>query len=94
MVVLRRLLDTGWLTRERCDTAWAQEYERVLQLVQAGGGGNFHRTTVARVGRRFVRALVVSTLEGQALYRDAFRMLGIKKTETFNSIGREAGVMV
>ena len=94
MVILRRLLDAGWLTRERFDTAWAQENERLRELVQAGsGGGDFYRTTVARVGRRFARALVMSTLEGRTLYRDAFRMLGVRKTETFNNLGREAGVM-
>ncbi len=94
LVILRRLLDAGWLTRERFDTAWAQENERLRKFVQAGSsGGDFYRTTVARVGRRFARALVVSTLEGQTLYRDAFRMLGVKKTKTFNNIGREAGVM-
>ena len=94
LVILRRLLDAGWLTRERFDTAWAQENERLRKLVAGNtGGGDFYRTTVARVGRRFARALVVSTLEGQTLYRDAFRMLGMKKTETFNNLGREVGVM-
>ena len=94
LVILRRLLDAGWLTRERFDAAWRQENERLRKLVQAGsGGGDFYRTTVSRVGRRFTRALVVSTMEGQTLYRDAFRMLGVKKTETFNNLGREAGVM-
>jgi hypothetical protein len=39
----------------------------------------------------FARAVVESTLEGQTLYRDAFRMLGVSKTETFNTIGKEAG---
>ncbi len=57
LVVLRRLFDSGWLARERFDTAWAQENERLRKMVQAGGtGGDFHRTTVARVGRRFARA--------------------------------------
>ncbi len=94
LVILRRLLDADWLTRERFDAAWAQEHERLRKLVRTGsGGGDFYRATVARVGRRFARALVVSTIEGQTLYRDAFRMLGVKKTETFNNIGREAGVM-
>ena len=32
-------------------------------------------------------------LEGQTLYRDAFRMLGVSKTETFNNLGREVGLM-
>ena len=91
LVILRRLLDANWLTRRRFDSAWAQENERLRKLVHAGSaGGDFHRTAVARVGRRFARALVASTLEGQTLYRDAFRMLGIRKTETFNNLGREA----
>ena len=95
MVILRRLLDLDWLTREYFDIVWAQESERLQMLAQKGNGsgGDFYRTTVARVGRRFARALVVSTLEGQTLYRDAFRMLGIRKTKTFNNLGREAGVI-
>ena len=93
LVILRRLLDAGWLNRERFDTSWVQENQRLRKLAQAGSGGDFYRTTVARVGWRFTRALVVSTLEGQTLYRDAFRMLGVRKTETFNNLGREAGVM-
>ena len=94
LVILRRLLDADWLTRERFDTAWAQETKRLQEQAQAGSdGGDFYRTTIVRVGRRFARALVVSTLEGQTLYRDAFRMLGVKKPETFNNLGHEAGVI-
>ena len=95
LVILRRLLDARWLTRERFDTAWEQEIERLRTLVQAGssGGGDFYRTTAARVSRRFARALVESTLEGQTLYRDAFRMLGVSKTKTFNNLGREVGAV-
>jgi hypothetical protein len=45
-------------------------------------GGNYYLTQEARASRRFVQALVVSTLEGQTLYRDAFQLLGIKKEKT------------
>ena len=93
LVILRRLLDAGWIGRARFDAAWEEEVERLTAFVQAGGGGDFYYTTLARVSRRFARALVASTLEGHTLYRDAFRMLGVKKTETFNNIGREVGVM-
>ena len=94
LVVLRRLLDVGALGRPEFDRAWASERARLRELAVAGaGGGDFYRTTLSRVSRRFARALVESTLEGQTLYRDAFRMLGVSKTETFNKIGRKAGVM-
>ena len=91
LVILRRLLDAGWINRETFEAQWRRESSRLQRFAQGNGGGNFYRTTIARVSRRFAQALVVSTLEGQTLYRDAFRMLGISKMETFNSLGREAG---
>ena len=95
LVILRRLLDANWLVRESFEVAWAQENARLQALTrtESSGGGNFYRTTLSRVSRRFARALVVSTLEGQTLYRDAFGMLGVSKTETFNNLGREVGLM-
>ena len=93
LVILRRLLDAGWIDRPRFDIAWAEEVARLRHLAQGGSGGDFYRTTLSRVSRRFARALVVSTLEGQTLYRDAYRMLGVSKTETFNKLGREVGMM-
>ncbi|RIK92616.1 MAG: DNA-binding protein [Proteobacteria bacterium] len=94
LVILRRLLDVGALDRAAFDREWTNERARLRELARSdAGGGDFYRTTLSRVSRRFARALVESTLEGQTLYRDAFRMLGIKKTETFNNIGREVGGM-
>ena len=93
LVVLRRLFDVGRLDRATFDTAWREEVERLRAFERRSGGGDFYRTTSARVSRRFARALVVSTIEGQTLYRDAFRMLGISKTSTFNNLGREVGVI-
>ncbi len=94
LVVLRRLLDAEWIDRETFEMHWQSESERLRTLNRStGGGGNFYRTTLARVSRRFVRALVESTHEGHTLYRDAFRMVGVSKVETFNNLGREAGVL-
>lgn len=94
-VVLRRLLDAEWLARGDFEQAWLMEKARLRGIAgRSSGGGNFYRTTVSRVSRRFTQALIISTLEGQTLYRDAFRMLGVAKTETFNNLGREVGVML
>ena len=97
LVILRRLLDAGWLNHRDFNTAWQQEKERLQTLTSSpsgAGGGDFYNNTLSRVSRRFVRALVVSTLEGQTLYRDAFHMIGISRTETFNALGRKAGVII
>ena len=89
LVILRRLLDAGRLDRNAFFAAYRDELAHLRTLDAAGsGGGDFYRTTAARVSKRFARALVESTLEGRTLYRDAFRMLGISKTNTFNEFGR------
>ena len=94
LVILRRMLDAGWIDRDRFESAWATESDRLRTLAQRGaGGGDYYRTTVSRVSRRFAQAVVVSTLEGQTLYRDAYRMLGMSKASTFTRLGREIGVM-
>jgi Zn-dependent peptidase ImmA (M78 family) len=89
LVVLRRLADAGRLDRNDFFRAYRDELEHLRNIEAAGsGGGDFYRTTASRVSKRFARALVESTLEGRTLYRDAFRMLGIAKTSTFNEFGR------
>lgn len=91
LVVLRRIHDAGGLTRAQFSEAYAQELAR-LRAMPKGSGGDFYRTQTARVGKRFARALVVSTLEGETLYRDAFQMLGIAKLATFQAFGQSLGV--
>lgn len=92
LVVLRRMLDVDWLGRDAFWRAYRAEEERLKTLAaRNAGGGDFYRTTVARVSKRFAQALVASTLEGRTLYRDAFRMLGIAKPGTFNELSRTLG---
>lgn len=85
LVILRRLLDLGRLTRPEFEIAYETELERLRSMPRTSGG-DFYLTQPVRLSRRFARALVVSTLEGQTLYRDAFRMLGISKPETFQQL--------
>ena len=92
LVILRRIHDAGGLTREEFWREYEDELERLL-TISKGSGGNFYLTQAARVSKRFARALVISTLEGQTLHRDAFRMLGLVKFDTFQKLGRSLGVM-
>lgn len=94
LVILRRLLDSGRIDRDQFVVAWKRESDILSrQSKSRSSGGNFHLSTLARVGRRFARALVTSTLEGHTSYREACRMLGISGTDTFDSIGHEVGVL-
>jgi Zn-dependent peptidase ImmA (M78 family) len=92
LVILRRIHDAGGLTKREFWQAYEDELARLLAIAK-GSGGNFYLTQAARVSKRFARALVISTLEGQTLHRDAFRMLGFAKLETFKKLGRSLGVI-
>jgi Zn-dependent peptidase ImmA (M78 family)/transcriptional regulator with XRE-family HTH domain len=95
LVVLRRLFDTSFFTLSQFRAAYAEERERVLALMEdrPSSGGNFYNTQPVRVSKRFARALIESTLEGQTLHRDAYQMLGFKKHSTFDELARHLGVL-
>ena len=88
LVILQRLRDARRLTWDELREAYQSELDRISKLPKTEGGGDFYVTAAVRYSRRFTRALVESTLEGRTLYRDALRMLGISKTETFHELGR------
>lgn len=91
LVILRRMHDAGALSRERM---W-EEYEvesRRLRDRKKPSGGNFYLTLGARASRRFARALVISTLEGQTSFSEALRLLGVKRMKTFEDLQESLGV--
>jgi len=90
LVILRRLLDSRRISRETFDAAYQEEWRRLVGRPRSSGG-DFYLTHGVRVSRRFARAVVASTLEGQTLYRDAFQMLGIAKEATFREVSRKLG---
>lgn len=94
LVVLRRLYEAGCLNYDQYRAVFGAEYGRIMGLIgsRASSGGNFFATQSVRVGRRFARAVVTSTLEGQTLYRDAFQLLGFRKLSTFNEMATLLGI--
>jgi len=95
LVALRRLFDAGFIDESTLWQNYREELARIRSLDRGrSGGGDFYRTLGARTGKRFARAVLSSTLEGQTLFQDAFRMLGVRKTSTFYKAARELGVML
>jgi Zn-dependent peptidase ImmA (M78 family)/transcriptional regulator with XRE-family HTH domain len=91
LVILRRMYDSGRLAPDEFRRAYDQELKRLCAFPREAGG-DFYLTHAARVSKRFARALVIATLEGRTLYRDAFRLLGISKLRTFQELGRNLGI--
>ena len=92
LVVLRRIHDAGGLSQEAFWQAYREELNRLRDIQKAGSGGDFYLTLGVRVGKRFARALVANTLEGQTLHRDAFRLLSLSKLSTFRELAHSLGV--
>jgi Zn-dependent peptidase ImmA (M78 family) len=91
LVILRRMFDVRALTRSQFQEAYEAEMQRLQPFVKASQGGDFYATLPVRAGRRFVRAVVASTLEGHTLFRDAYRLLGVKKESTFRKAAEKLG---
>lgn len=93
LVVLRRIHDAGGISEPRMWQEYRREADRLQSILsRQGGGGNFYHTLTSRVGDRFARAVVGSTLEGQTLRLDALRMLGGAKLSTLHELARRLEV--
>lgn len=91
LVILRRIFDIGGLDRKSFHDLYEKQYSRLMKIT-GGQGGDFYRTQSVRAGKRFTKALISSTLEGQTLYKDAFDLLGFSKLSTFEELGRRLEV--
>jgi Zn-dependent peptidase ImmA (M78 family) len=98
LVVARRALDLGLMTKERY-FGFYREYQKSVLGAQERkedkeNGGNFYVTTHLRVGDRFARALITALLEGEVSYTEAYRLTGIfgktfdKYVEWVEGVGR------
>lgn len=92
LVLLRRFHDAGAIDRQSMWAMYRDEEARFAEARSAGGGGNFYATENRRVGTRFAKAVISSTLAGSTLFRDAYQMLGFHKDATFHHMAAELGV--
>lgn len=93
LVILRRVFDARRIDRATFEHAYEEEVTR-LRALATSSGGDFYLTLGARASKRFARALVVSALEGQSSFTEAFRLLGLRKMETFRDLGQSLGVRI
>jgi Zn-dependent peptidase ImmA (M78 family) len=88
LVIIRRLHELGAIGLERMWAEYHREVDRIATLPTTSGG-NFYLTVPVRASKRFTRALVANTLEGQTLFRDALRMLGMTKVASLRQLAQQ-----
>ena len=91
LVILRSLHDLGALDRETLWQAYREQLER-MRPRRESDSGNYYLTQAVRLSRRFARALIVDTFEGQTGFAEATRLVGTRKVETLRRFGRELGI--
>ncbi|MCU0862545.1 MAG: XRE family transcriptional regulator [Planctomycetes bacterium] len=93
LVALRRIRDTGAIDQKMFWAAYRSEQSRLVALPKSkSSGGDFFATLGVRVGKSLAHALVVSALEGRTTFTEAFRLLGISKLSTFDTLAERLGV--
>ncbi|MFI7275986.1 ImmA/IrrE family metallo-endopeptidase [Streptomyces sp. NPDC049879] len=96
LVVLKRLHDARFLDWNDYQDRYSTERERIITVMQNrqgdSGGGNYYYTQPIRLSRKFARAVIADTLEGGTAFRDAYRLLGTRKHQTFENLVTEIGV--
>lgn len=95
LVVLIRAREAGLIADDAFADAYAVELKRIQTVDSASGsdGGDFYNTQNARLSSRFAAAVISSALEGKTPYSEAFRLLGFRKTSTFDEYAKVLGVL-
>ena len=92
LVLLRRIHDLGTLGEAAFRAAYQAEHDR-LRTLTTTTGGSFFPTLQSRVGRRFGRALVISTLGGRTSFSESFHLLGIKTPAALRDFAASLGIV-
>lgn len=94
LVILRRLHEIGAISDEELQVRYFNEIDEPREKTSKNrGGGNWYNNVRGRLGDRFLRALIVSTLSGQTTFRDAGRLIGSSKSASLYTLAEKLGVM-
>lgn len=85
LVIVRRLLDLELISKEEYLSFYSER--NVVDSTPNKGRPDFYTVVRQRVGRLFSDAIINDTKQGNTLYRDAYRLLGISG-ETFEKYAK------
>lgn len=89
LVIARRAKDAGFITEPQFRSFYEEQAalykSREERSASKESGGDFHNTLASRASSRFCQALITSTVEGSTTYKNAFKLLGISNTASFQN---------
>ena len=91
LVIVRRIYDAGGLNHMEFQSVYKAELDRHKSIIRIRGDENFCNTGMMRAGKRFCHAIVADTISGETTFKEASRLLGIKKLKTFDKYARQLG---
>lgn len=78
LAIARRAMELGLVERKVFFAFYQQRVQKERKKPEGEGGGNFYSTQRFRLGKPFAAAVVRSARRGNLLYRDAYRLLGLR----------------
>jgi Zn-dependent peptidase ImmA (M78 family) len=90
LVAARRALDLKYIDKDRFFAFYNDYPKDTDKRKKKKSGGNFWNTQIVRIGVLFGSAVAQATLEGRLLYRDAYRLTGLKG-KTFDNYLTQIG---
>jgi Zn-dependent peptidase ImmA (M78 family) len=94
-VIARRALDNRKISREvyrKIAKAAIEQYNKEKQRnKEKGSGGDFYRTKLSKMDKRFFAMLTNSVLEGRTQYTDAFRLTSTNRATYEKLVGAQKG---
>lgn len=92
LAMLFRARNTGLISEQALQSTQAElrrAFESAETESKSSGGGNFYNNAGIHLGKRFIREVLVRTLEGRTLYSEAFDLLGTRKTSVLQEMAQK-----
>jgi Zn-dependent peptidase ImmA (M78 family) len=77
LVVARRALELNLINKDEFISFYRYNQENIRE-VGSSNGGNFYTTMGAKLGSLFTRIIISEVKAGNVMYRDAYRLTGLK----------------
>jgi len=77
LVIARRSLELNLINNQEF-YIFLEQYQETIRNVESSSGGNFYATTKAKLGNLFTRIIISEVKTGNVMYRDAYRLTGLK----------------